>query len=212
MTLDSGCHCNRRSFLSFPLPEMSAAKLKEKRPVPPAIARPTPGLVELFTGNGKGKTTAALGIALRALGHGLRVHIVFFMKGEFPYGEQTSLACLPGLSFERFGSLEFVDPLHVKDEEKAQARLALEASRRAVRSGQYDVVVLDEVLVASAWGLAPVEEVVQLVKEKPERLDLVLTGRYADERLVELADLVTEMKEVKHPFHKGVLSRQGIDY
>lgn len=166
----------------------------------------------MFTGNGKGKTTAALGIALRALGHGLKVHIIFFMKGEFPYGEQTSLTCLPGLSFERFGSLEFVDPLHVKEEEKAQARQALEASRRAVCSGQYDVVVLDEVLVASAWGLVAVEEVAQLVREKPEKLDLVLTGRYADTRLVELADLVTEMKEVKHPYRKGILSRQGIDY
>ena len=174
--------------------------------------RSTPGLVEVFTGNGKGKTTAALGIAIRALGHALKVHIVFFMKGEFPYGEQKVLAQLQGLSYERFGSLDFVDPCHIKEEEKLQARQALEAARKALAIGLFDVVILDEVLVASAWGLVEVDDVVSLVRGKPEMVDLVLTGRYADPRLVELADMVTEMKEIKHPYKKGQLSRQGIDF
>ena len=179
---------------------------------PLSTPRSTPGLVELFTGNGKGKTTAALGIAIRALGHGLKVHIVFFMKGEFPYGEQKVLAQLQGLSYERFGSLDFVDPSHVKEEERLQASEALEAARTALNCDLYDVVILDEVLVASAWGLVKVEDVAELIQEKPEMVDLVLTGRYADPRLVELADMVTEMKEVKHPYKKGQLSRQGIDF
>lgn len=186
--------------------------MNETELAPVSESRPTPGLVEIFTGNGKGKTTAALGIAIRALGHSLKVHIVFFMKGEFPYGEQKVLSQLPGLSYERFGSLEFVDPCHVKEEEKLQAREALEAARKALSIGLFDVVILDEVLVASAWGLIKVEDVAELIQEKPERIDLVLTGRYADPRLVELADMVTEMNEVKHPYKKGQLSRQGIDF
>lgn len=186
--------------------------MNDTKLAPVSEPRPTPGLIELFTGNGKGKTTAALGIAIRALGHSLKVHIVFFMKGEFPYGEQKVLSRLPGLSYERFGSLDFVDPCHVKEEEKIQAHEAFESARKALNSDLYDVVILDEVLVASAWGLIKVEDVAGLIREKPERIDLVLTGRYADPRLVELADLVTEMKEVKHPYKKGQLSRQGIDF
>lgn len=172
----------------------------------------TRGLVEVFTGEGKGKTSAALGLVLRAVGHGLGVHIIFFMKGEFPYGEQKALAQLPGVSLERFGSLEFVDPARVKEEERQEARRALEAASRALHGGQYDVVVLDEVLVAAAWGLVEVEEVARLIREKPAAVDLVLTGRYADPCLVELADMVTEMKEVRHPYRRGQLSRLGIDY
>lgn len=149
---------------------------------------------------------------MRALGHGMRAHITFFMKGEFPYGEQELLARLPNVTFRRFGQLDFVDPDNVKPEEKEQALEALKDAETAVMSGEYDLVVLDEVNVAAAWGLIDVEDVVDLVKRKPERTELILTGRYADEKLVRLADLVTEMKEVKHPFRKGTLSRKGIDY
>jgi len=170
------------------------------------------GLVHVFTGNGKGKTSAALGIAVRAAGHGLRTHITFFMKGDYPYGEQKTLALLPNISVARFGSLEFVDPANVKPEEKEQARLALEDARQAVLSGKYDLVILDEVNVAAAWKLIDVEDVIRTIKEKPEKVELILTGRYAGEEIVALADLVTEMKEIKHPYRKGVPSRKGIDY
>lgn len=170
------------------------------------------GLVQVFTGDGKGKTSAALGVVMRCLGHGMRAHITFFMKGEFPYGEQKTLARLPNVTFGRFGHLEFVDPNNVKPEEKEQAREALSDARKAVMSGEYDLVVLDEVNVATAWGLIDVEDVVALVKERPERTEIILTGRHADERIVQLADLVTEMREVKHPFRKGMASRKGMDY
>ena len=170
------------------------------------------GLVQVFTGNGKGKTSAALGVVMRCLGHGMRTHVTFFMKGEFPYGEQEVLARLPNVTFGRFGHVEFVDPQNVKPDEREQARQALEDARKAVMSGEYDLVVLDEVNVAAAWGLVDVEDVVALVEGKPERTEIILTGRYADERIVQLADLVTEMREVKHPFQKGVTSRKGMDY
>lgn len=174
--------------------------------------RDSTGQVLVFTGKGKGKTSAAVGVAIRAAGHGLRVFLVLFMKGEFPYGEQKALALLPNVTLCRFGSLEFCNPNQVKEEEKAEARKALQTAREALLSGGYDVVVLDEVNVAAAWGLISVEEVVELIKQKPPGVDLILTGRYADDRVLELADLVTEMVEVKHPYHKGVLSRKGIDY
>lgn len=170
------------------------------------------GLVEIFTGNGKGKTSAALGVVLRALGHGLRVHIVYFMKGDYPYGERKVLSQLPNISFTTFGQEDFVDPAKVKPEEIEQARQALKEAYRAVLSGEYDLVVLDEVNVAAAWKLVEMDEVIELIKKKPEKVELIMTGRYADKKLIELADLVTEMMEVKHPYQKGITSRRGIDY
>jgi len=172
----------------------------------------TKGLVEIFTGEGKGKTSAALGAIIRALGHGLRVYIAFFMKGDFPYGEQKILCQLPNCTVERFGFREFVDPAHVKHEEKEEARKALGAARKAMLSLKYDVVILDEVNVAVAWKLIDVDKVIKLIHDKPEKVELILTGRYADPKLIELANLVTDMVKVKHPFDKGILSRKGIEY
>ena len=172
----------------------------------------TKGLVEIFTGDGKGKTSAALGVALRALGQGLCVHIVFFMKGDFPYGEQKTLSELSNITFDRFGFQDFVDPTNVKPEEKEEARKALEAAGKAMLSLKYDVVILDEVNVAVAWKLIDIDEVIKLIHDKPEKVELILTGRYADPRLIELADLVTDMVKVKHPFDKGILSRKGFEY
>jgi len=170
------------------------------------------GLLEIFTGNGKGKTSAALGIVLRALGHGLRVHIIYFMKGDYPYGEQKILSQLPNVSFTTFGQLDFVDPANLKPEEREQARQALEEAQRSLLSDKYDLLILDEVNVAIAWKLVDLEEVIELIKQKPDKLELILTGRYADEKLIELADLVTEMIEIKHPYRKGIMSRKGIDH
>ena len=173
---------------------------------------PTKGLVQIFTGEGKGKTSAALGAIIRALGHGLRVYVVFFMKGDFPYGEQKILCQLPNCTMERFGFREFTDPANVKPEEKKEAQKALEAARKAMLSQKYDVVILDEVNVAAAWKLIKVEDVVQLIKDKPEKVELILTGRYAAPKVIELADLVTDMVKVKHPYDKGILSRKGVEY
>lgn len=170
------------------------------------------GLVEIFTGDGKGKTSAALGVALRALGHNLRVHIIFFMKGNYPYSERQILARLPNISFNSFGQNYFVDPNNVKPEEKEQAKKGLDKAHEVIHSGNYDVVILDEINVAVGWKLLEISEVLQLIKNKPKSLELILTGRYADPRLIEVADLVTEMVRVKHPYDRGIKARRGIDY
>jgi len=184
---------------------------KEKKPnlsAPPSEK----GLVMIFTGDGKGKTSAALGVALRALGHKMRVHVVYFMKGDYPYGERESLARFPNCDISIFGRDCFVDPRNVEPEDKEEARKGLEKARDVIQSGDYDVVILDEINVAVSWKLLDVNDVLDLIKNKPEKVALILTGRYAERRLIEAADLVTEMTQIKHPYDKGVLSQRGIDY
>jgi cob(I)alamin adenosyltransferase len=168
--------------------------------------------VQIFTGDGKGKTTAALGTALRALGHDMKVFVAVFMKGDYPYGEWEALARFPNITIARFGFRTFTDPKSVKPEEREQARLALTAARDAMLSGDYDLVVLDEVNVAVGFELIPVDDVVALINERPSPVELILTGRRANQKLVDLADLVTECVKVKHPFDKGTRARPGIEY
>lgn len=178
----------------------------------PAGSSGRKGLVEVFTGNGRGKTSAALGVVLRAVGHDFKVCIIHFMKGNYPYGEQKALARLPNVTVTVFGGPGFVDPRNVKPEDKAEAQKALEAGREAVMSGKYDLVVLDEINVAAAWKLVELDEVIKLIENKPESVELILTGRYADPKLVRMADLVTEMVAIKHPYDEGVGARVGFDY
>ena len=170
------------------------------------------GLVQIFTGNGKGKTTAALGTIMRAAGHGLRVFALFFMKGDHSYGEYDALARLPNVKITSFGFGKLTDPANIKPEEIEQTRLALAAAREAILSGDYDLVVLDEVNVALNFNLIELDDVEKLIKDKPANVELILTGRYADTRLIEMADLVTEMVNVKHPFEKGIKARKGFEY
>jgi len=170
------------------------------------------GLVRVFTGNGKGKTSAALGTVLRAHGLGLKVYIVFFMKGDYPYGEYKTLGRLTNVTRVSFGHRKFIDPANIKPKEIEQARLALAAARKAVISGDYDLVVLDEINLAAAWKLIALDDVIKLIKEKPENVELILTGRHADTKLIELADHATEMAKIKHPYDNGILARKGIDY
>ena len=170
------------------------------------------GMVQVFTGNGKGKTSAALGAVLRAVGHGLKAYIVFFMKGQYSYGEFSTLSKIPNVDVASFGFRCLTDPANIKPEEIEQAKLALSAAREAMLSGNYDLVVLDEVNVAVAKKLVELDEVVRLIGDKPRNVELILTGRYADAKLIELADLVTEMVKLKHPYDKGVPARRGIEY
>lgn len=170
------------------------------------------GLVYIFTGDGKGKTSAATGVVLRALGHGMKVHITYFMKGDYPYGERAMLSKLPNVTMASFGTTEFVDPANVKPEDIEQARQALATAREAMLSGNYDLVVLDEVNVAVAFKLIELDEVIKLIEDKPKNVDLILTGRKANTKLVQIADTVTEMLKIKHPYDEGVLARKGIDY
>ena len=172
----------------------------------------TEGLVQVFTGRGKGKTTAALGTALRALGQGLKVHIISFMKGDYPYGEYATLQYLPSVTVAKFGRIDFVDPENVLDIDREEAKKALEAAREATGSGKYDLVILDEVNIAAAWGLLALDDVIELIRGKPSNVELILTGRYAAPELIEVADLVTEMTEVKHPYQQGIKARCGFEY
>jgi len=170
------------------------------------------GLVQVYTGNGKGKTSAAFGLALRAAGRELKVYIVQFIKGGFDYGELYVVDKIPNVTLKAFGRGKFV---MAKPPEQADIKLAEEALRHAneiVRSGKYDVVILDEINVALDLKLIDSKNVLELIKSKPEHVELVLTGRNAQPEIVELADLVTEMKEVKHPFAKGLPARKGIEH
>lgn len=171
------------------------------------------GLVQIFTGNGKGKTTAALGTIVRAAGHGLKVFAIFFIKGDYAYGEYSTLAKLPNVKVASFGLRQFIyKKSGINPEEKAQAEAALATAREALTSGSYDLVVLDEINVALYFNLIELEEVLQLIKDKPPHVELILTGRNADKRLIEAADLVTEMVKIKHPFDKGIKARKGIEF
>jgi cob(I)alamin adenosyltransferase len=170
------------------------------------------GLIAIYTGDGKGKTTAALGTVIRALGHGHKVFIAFFLKGDYPYGERNTLARLPNVTFASFGTLKFIDPQNVTDEERSEVAKAFETARQAVLSTEYDLVLLDEINLAIYWKLISLEEVVRLIKDKPEKVELILTGRKADEQLIKLADLVTECRPIKHPYDAGIQARPGIEY
>jgi cob(I)alamin adenosyltransferase len=172
-----------------------------------------PGLVQVFTGDGKGKTTAALGTILRAVGHGLNIFIIFFIKGSYAHGEFSALGKLPNVGVAAFGLRQFMDRNgKINPEEKSQAEAALAAAREAISGGRYDLVVLDEINVALDFHLIAVDDVIDIIKNKPAHVELILTGRNADARLIEVADLVTEMVNIKHPYDKGVKARQGIEY
>lgn len=168
------------------------------------------GYIQVYTGNGKGKTTAALGLAIRAAGAGLKVFIAQFIKlGE--YSEIKALERFNDLiTVEQFGSGRFIKGKpSVSDIESA--RKGLEKIKAVLASGQHNVVIMEEANVAARLGLLAVEDIVEIMVEKPRDVELVITGRDADSRIIEKADLVTEMKEIKHYFQKGVKARIGIE-
>ncbi len=172
------------------------------------------GLTIVYTGNGKGKTTAALGLALRAIGYRMKVLMIQFIKGEWKPGELRGARRLaPELEIRPMG-IGFVTyrPKRSFEEHKAAAEKAWAASRDEIFSGRYDIVILDEILNALRFGLLPVEEVVAVIREKPESLHLVLTGRGAPKEILDLADLVTEMVAVKHPYEQGIQAQKGVDF
>ncbi len=170
------------------------------------------GLVQVYTGSGKGKTTAALGLALRAAGHGFKTYIIQFMKGWPDYGELFSIECLPTVSLRQFGRAEFVDKENPDPEDVRMAHDALRHAAEAMESDEYDILILDEINVALDFGLLALEEALRLLDAKPPTLELVLTGRNAPPEIIQRADLVTEMLAIKHPFAKGVEARKGIEY
>jgi cob(I)alamin adenosyltransferase len=168
------------------------------------------GYIQVYTGDGKGKTTAALGLALRASGHRMRTYIGQFMKGQ-QYGELDALRGDPLVTIEQYGDPRCIRREEVTPEHVAQARRGLERAREAMLSGDYAIVVLDEVNVALWFGLLAVEEALAFLDQKPEGVEVVLTGRRAPQELIDRADLVTEMREVKHYYVQGVVAREGIE-
>jgi cob(I)alamin adenosyltransferase len=187
--------------------QISGKKDSQSAPMPPAK-----GLVIVITGNGKGKTTSAFGQALRAVGQGYKVLIVQFMKGR-KYGEFIAAEkYLPRLTIHRFGLDSFVmrdNPAAVDIELAVQG---FEFAKKAIASGKYNMVILDEINVAMDFKLIGLKQVVEMIKNKPPALDLILTGRYAAKEIIKLADTVSEVKEIKHHYAVGIKDRAGIEY
>ncbi|MFC1958260.1 cob(I)yrinic acid a,c-diamide adenosyltransferase [Chloroflexota bacterium] len=170
------------------------------------------GYIQVYTGNGKGKTTAILGLAFRAMGHDLKTYIGQFMKGQ-QYGELESAKMVSSyITIEQYGQGQFI---HVKPTpDKADvdsAHIGMSKAADAMLSLDYDIVVMDEILTASYFKLVSVDDILAVINKKPSGVELVLTGRYAPQEIIDAADLVTEMVEVKHYYKKGVLARAGIE-
>lgn len=173
------------------------------------------GLLIVYTGNGKGKTTAALGMTIRAVGYDWKVCIVQFVKGSWKYGELDGIKRLePNVELNVMGQgfVGIIDDIKPFEDHRAAARAAMTLAREKMLSGKYQLVILDELNVAVSLGLVADEEMRDLVKQKPEMLHLVITGRGATQWLIDRADLVTEMTEIKHPYQKGILAQKGIDF
>ena len=173
------------------------------------------GLTIVYTGKGKGKTTAALGIALRATGYNKKICMIQFIKGSWHYGEMSSSKRLEP-EFEMVavgkGFVGILDDNSPREDHEKIAQEAIKISNEKIQSGKYDIVILDEINYAVNLQLISINDVLNLIKDKPSDVDLVLTGNYAKDEVIEMADLVTEMKQVKHPFQRGIKAKEGIDF
>lgn len=167
------------------------------------------GYVHVYTGNGKGKTTAALGLSVRAVCAGKRVFFGQFVKG-MKYSETKAVEYLPNFEMEQLGLNCFIEKEPTQADIDA-AKAGLDRVREVLQSEEYDLVVLDEVNIAIYFQLITVEEVIELIQTRPTHIEVVCTGRYAPQDLIDLADLVTEMKEIKHYYSQGVMAREGIE-
>jgi len=174
------------------------------------------GLVQVYTGDGKGKTTAAFGLALRAIGQGFKVCIIQFLKSSERYetGENKIAKTLPNLEIFQFGGDYPCPDERIKEDPKVKQGVeqGLSLALGIIREGKCDLLILDEINVALAYGLIELRDLLNLIQAKPEQLELVLTGRWAPQELIEVADLVTEMREIKHPHKQGIKARKGIEY
>lgn len=173
------------------------------------------GLIQVYTGNGKGKTTCAIGQGVRAIGHGYKVCMIQFMKGGplYPeYGEIKALRKITNFKVFQFGLSHFKKKDKITKEERNVMNQAYKKSCEVTSNGKYDLVILDEINVACYFGLLEVEKIIQLLNSKSDKTEVILTGRRADSRLIKRADLVSEIKDLKHPFEKGKKARKGIEY
>lgn len=173
------------------------------------------GLVIVYTGKGKGKTTAALGMALRAIGHENKICMIQFIKGSWHYGEMSSSKRLePEFELTAVGKgfVGILDDKTPKDVHQKIAQEAIQISKEKILSEKYDIVILDEINYAVNLGLVELQQVLDLIKNRPHKVSLVLTGNHAKQQVIDAADLVTEMKEIKHPFQRGMRAKKGIDF
>ncbi len=169
------------------------------------------GCVQVYTGDGKGKTTAALGLALRAAGAGLKVRIVQFMKGQ-DYSELKALEKFKDhIEIIQTGGIKCIRKEEVTDFDRAEARRGLDLARKTITKNDVDILILDEILVARWFELVTVDDIIALIDKRPQDMELILTGRRATEEIIDRADLVTEMREIKHYYQKGVPARRGIE-
>lgn len=169
-------------------------------------------MIHIYTGNGKGKTTAAIGQAIRALGHKYKVIMIQFMKGDPNYGELNTLKKLRNIKVIQSGLPTFVEKGNPSKQDLKLAEKGFALAKKALNEKKYQMVILDEINVAVDYGLVRLDDVIELVKKCPKEIELILTGRYAKQELIDLADLVSEVKEIKHPYQKGFVSRKGIDF
>jgi len=169
------------------------------------------GYIHVYTGNGKGKTTSAIGLGIRAAGDGLKVHMIQFMKGR-KYSELVTLDNIDGFNYSQHGRDEFVNKDNPEQIDIDLAKEGFKHAKELINSGKYDIIILDEINVAVDFNLISLDEVLKIIDEKPEKLELVLTGRYAHPEIQKYANYVTEMLEIKHPYQQGVEARKGIDF
>lgn len=169
------------------------------------------GRVIVNTGDGKGKTTAALGTAFRALGHGQRVCVIQFLKGQGKYGERILAQKLDNLDWHICGK-GFVFNKEDIEEDRKVARQGFNLAKQVIGEDKYDLVILDEITYLPSYDFLPVDEIVTMLRNKPERLNVILTGRNAPQELVELADTVSEIKAVKHAYEDGIKAQRGVEY
>jgi cob(I)alamin adenosyltransferase len=186
----------------------------DEKPARPKAQKQKPGLILVNTGDGKGKTTAALGTALRHAGYGRKVLVLQFIKGTWHYGELDALRLIPQITLERsgMGFYKILDDKYPEEVHRQAAAAGLERARQAVASGEFSLVVLDEIIYAIDEGLLALDEVLAMLALRREEVSVFLTGRHCPQAIIDLADTVTEMREVKHPFQQGVLALKGIDY
>ncbi len=169
-------------------------------------------MLQVYTGNGKGKTTAALGLAFRAAGYGLRTVMFSFLKGDPSYGEAQAAPLLPGFSLYQVGRDSFVNFQSPDPEDLRLCQAGWQRAQAAIAGREADLFILDELNIALYGGLLPLEQVCGFLQEQKGRCEIICTGRYAPAPLLAIADLVTEMQEVRHYFHKGIDARDGIDH
>jgi cob(I)alamin adenosyltransferase len=194
------------------MPQISATDATASGSALPTEPRETrKGVLLVVTGNGKGKTTSAFGTALRGLGHGFKVAVVQFMKGRI-YGELEVLRDRLGVDVYQFGRNAFVDPKNPDPLDLDLARQGLDKAWEIVRAQQHDLLILDEIIYVASYGLLPEQEVLALARARPRWMDLILTGRGASAELIELADTVSDVREIKHHYKKGIESRAGMEY